>query len=542
MKKIALLILILANSYSFSDDIIKLECDKLKSSVQGNEVTCLDLNLDYSYIKKIEKLSSISEPLQEWMWLSDKMEKTISDNYKKKEVLEETEKSFKLAKKGYPNGAVDVEHLERVEEYAKQYEEIFKATRSESMLHDALNLCYGAGGFRCTHGKIDDLKIKYANAQSKKLSLLITYPLLSSEVVRESIEDEIDLYKKYNKGDVEGYSSFDEFSSKRENTRRAGFHDVMLEGIGSTKEALASRQKKWKSLYKKSSNNATGDIKVQLGEKKQSFLEKTLFSSYKEKSQDLQTDNTEMITELLAGVDINNEIKNPYIGKSICNIHNRNQEQIKIDKRNQLVLDSALIVAPFFLGPLGLAARLATMGRFANWGVKGRIMVSGALEGGLIAKDLSDLSGTLDKCNGIKVRLLNTAEVKSTSRLSNKERDSRSTNMQRMKSCQDELNTQLLVSIGGAALGPMAFMYSKASRAGAGLSKKGTSILSKFSMGRDNSAVKSMLKNENLSEVDLLAIQKDFKAFKKESGFSGDELMVKYKQRYDKKYSISCSI
>ncbi len=543
MVRIILCAVLLTSFNTKADKILKFECDKLNTTFSGSEISCIGVDQSSQHLNEAKQLTKISDPLQEWIWLADQIKKTMNANDQKMKSLESTKNSFSLAQKGYPNGGADELHMKKVEQYSYEYEDLFNATHSESMLHDALNSCYGAAGFRCRQSSIDDLKIKYAEAQSKKLAILMSYPLLSNNSIRENIEKEIDLVKDYNKGKGERFPTMNDFMASRKKERRNGFNKIMLEGIAKTKKALNKRQRKWNDLYKNNNNDALGEIKFQLGKREKGLFERT-FQSYKGRSSDLQTDNTEMITELLAGINIKEQMSDPYVGKAICNIHNRNQDQIKIDRRNEIMLDGALMVAPFFLGPLGVAARLATMGRFANWGVKGRIMIAGTLEGGLIAKDLSDLSKTADKCNGLKIRLLN-EEIESREVLNKDDPhfNSGAANVKQMTGCQKELENQILISVAGSALGPLAFMYGKAGRVAGKLTDKGSTILKRFRRGKDNNAVNKFFKSEGLSAADTKVLRVDFAKFKKESGLKGEELLASYKARYQKKYSVpTCRI
>jgi hypothetical protein len=520
-------IILVSGSVVYSSPHLESECDKLNSSLSGEDVKCLSFDHSSAHVGEINQLEEVSLPLQEWLWLNNQMKKKIIENKKKEKKLESIEKSFIAAKNNYPNAGADEAHFKKVEQYTGQYEALFQATHSESMLHDAMNLCYGAGGFRCPQSRLDDFKIKYAEAQSKKLAILMNYPLLSNNSIRESVEDEINTFKEYTNGKGKRYSSMTDFTRARKIERRKSFKSVMLEGIDNTKDALDERQLRWRELYTEGNNDALGEINFKLGKRDKGFFEKS-FSSYKGNVEDNQTDNAEMISEILSGIDLSKEFSNPYIGKAVCSIHSRNQEQLKIDNRNQMILDTTLMVAPFFLGPAGVAARVATMGRIANWGVKGRIAFAGIVEGGLIGYDRMELSKTADKCDGIKIQLFDTSVKDEKAGISK---------VEEMKQCQKDLETQILISNAGMALAPLAFMYSKAGTVVGKLSTEGSNILGKFTKVKEKNLLLNKLKAENLSVADTKAIQDDFLAFKKESGLKGDELVGQYKVRFDKKYS-----
>lgn len=545
MKIIILSMIISINS--FSDEIVKKECGKLSSSLTGNKVHCVGISTEIDGVSQLQGLTSVSEPLQEWLWMSDKIKKTMIENSKKMKALNLTENSFLMAKAGFPNKEKDYEHSLKVDQYKAKYEDLYQATFDESMLYDAIQTCQKPtlGGIRmCSLEKMDELKLRYAGAQSKKLSILMSYPLLSNEKVRENIESDIDMQKRFLNGEMrDQYGDYHDFKNQQMIKRRESLTDIMIEGIDKTRVALKERQAKWAKLYEQNNKSAINEIEFKNGNRKKSPWEKYV-DKYSSQVEEFQEDNTEYITELIAGSNIDEEMKNPYIGKAICSIYNRNLEQIEVDKRNQIILDTSLMVAPFLLGPIGLAARLATMGRFANWGVKGRIALAGSVEGGLLAKDLSDIQKTQDKCNGLKIRLLNSEEQARKLLPKNSPEFSKgAANIQQMEACEKELETQILVGAAGVALGPIAFVYGKGIRSMSKLPKDAKAVLSKFGKGRESNQLKKFLRTEDLSPGDMKAIQKDFQQFKKEKGLRGEELVAAYKKRYQERFGPPvCSI
>lgn len=529
-RNLSFLVLLVFTNIALAKSLLDVECDSLSSSLTGSEVSCLGENYKLMELEQVSQLAHVSSSLQEWLWLSSQMQKKIRVNEDKKKVLNKVKNSFVQEKLGYPKGAANESDLKMVELYKSQYEKLFIATQNESFKHQALNSCYGAGGFRCSQTKIDDLKLQYLEAQSQKLSILMNYPLLSSSSVRETIESEISLYESYQEGELEDYSSLESFSQSRKLARRNNFTSVMLKGIEQTGKSLRKNQNDWKTFYIESKNSAQGEIDFQLGDRSKGFLEK-YFSDYSKDSSSYQEDEAQLVSQLLSGVDVNEEFKDPYIGQAVCNIKKRNTKQLEFDAKKKAALDVALFAAPFFLGPIGGAARIATMGRFANWGIKGRLLISASVEGGILSNDFLDIKEASKKCDSIKVALLNTKVTSSS--LSGQESTS-STDMDSLFNCEQELANQILVTQAGAIIAPISLINSKS--VSKTLSQKGLRVLNKFNETRSHRFVNKLIKSERLSESDALAIKSDFKKFSQKSKLTGKDLEVEYRNYFNSKY------
>lgn len=495
MKKLLCIILI-SISYAMANPVLEEQCQ------QSDPCVIEELS---GGLTSTDSLNQVAKSLQESVWITEKMAQLMNEDSKKEKFLLDTKIAFKAAQAGYPGKAADEGFLKTVETYQDQYEKLFDATKAESMLQAALNQCYGAAGLRCDLDRMDDLKVKYTEAQSKKLAILMSFPLLSTESVRDSIEDEIDLMNNYHKGKISGYKDATEFNQSRKVARRQAFNNVMLEGLDETSKALKDRRSRWSELFGK--NLSTLEYEPHVAHKK---IEK------------LQKNNTQIVSELLNNID-EKELVTSYSGSPVCSIYQRNKESIAIEERNKMILDGALMVAPFFLGPIGGAARLATLSRFAGWGVKGRVFVAAGVEGSLLAKDLVDLSNTADRCQDMSLSLIRPDESFSTV-----------SGIESVNSCQDELQNEIMMTVAGGTLAPIAFLHTgtKASK----LSAKSLNIIDKFKNGRSDKNLRAFLQNEKLPAEDIEALEAQFKAFKKESGLSGDEAVNEFKLKYKKLY------
>lgn len=532
-----IIVLLLSINFCFAATGIQKKCEHFKDALTGESIHCISLSASGDTdVDDIKNLGKVSGALQEWIWLKDKMENVMKDNDKKSKILNSTINSFKAAKDNYPAGARDVKNMKLVETYQRQYEVLYEAAVDEKKWHFRRESCNTTGRSSfCSQTLKDDYELKIANARAKKLSILMTYPLLSNESIRETVENDVEFEENGALGEVK----------KRKELRRKNFVSQMLEGMDKVNLELNKRQSKWKQHYKKNNFGAKREIQSQSGKRKKGTYEK-LFYSYEEENEDFQTDNTEMITELLMNSDLDKEMANPHIGRAICNIHNRNIKQQSIDDRNEMIWDGVLFVAPFFLGPIGGAQKLLSLGRVANWGMKGKYLVTGAIEAGLLANDYTQLSKTSDKCYGLQIGMLNseelTREIIATD--SNEFKESES-NIERVSSCQEQLEDQTLIFFAGAAAGvtPFSSMYGYGKQTVIKLSKKSLNIVNRLSKTKDMNKLKGFLKQEGLSPGEFAMIKKDFDTFStKNPTLKGDDLIREYKLHYQKKYNPVCKI
>lgn len=406
LSKLLFIFSFLLCSSSFAS--VKEKCEQMKSDQNPDKFICYGINVSPDVSEKLKDVKSINTSLQEWLWLNEKLEESIAENVDKVKILNDTRYAFQDSIAGYPNEKKFSENFRMVENYKTKYEELYEASKQESRVQELIDNCIGIfGGKTCNKDKLNDLNIRLVKHQASKLTILMSYPLLSSAVLKESTESDVADFLDFRLENRKSPDKIVEFEKKTKKSKAKKFSTLMLKGIGEIDEAMEKRDKKWRKFQQK--YNRVG-LQSFINDKQKSGVAPRHRKATIER---IQREETGIMNEILLGVDLNKELNNPYLGKAICQINQRQESELLREDRNQMTLDVALMVAPFFLGPLGVAARLAslgraaTMGRVANLVGKGKYLASASVEAGLIGYDGYDVSKKSAECQSNYLRSLN---------------------------------------------------------------------------------------------------------------------------------------
>jgi hypothetical protein len=523
LSKLVFILSFLLCSSSFAS--IENKCAEIQSDQNSEKFVCYGLDTGPEVSEKLKQVKTLSTSLQEWLWLNDKLEKGIQENKEKKQMLEETKQVFSDSIAGYPDEKKFLHQFKMVENYKMKYEELYQATKKESSARKWIQSCFGPGGNTCPPVELNDYKIELAKYQAKKLTILMSYPLLSSAIFKESIEGDQADFVNFRAKKKDGHNNIGEFEEFQKNERKMKFSNLMLKGIDDIDAAMKKRDEKWRRFQHK--YNKVG-IK--------NFIDKskTKVGSFhvRETVARVQREESGIINEVLLGIDLDKEVNNPYLGKAICQIRQRQDNQVSNEERSQMILDGTLMIAPFFLGPLGAAARLASMGRIASWGVKGRYLAAGAVEGSLLGYDQYEISKKTEQCQNNYINSLG----------HNKDLADYDRKIKLTKSCEEDLEQQIFFSIAGAALMPVAFIGGKSLKAMGKFSKESQSLAQSLNRAENSKQLKGVFDEFNLPKSDRVALEKEFEKLQGTSKLNREVLLVKFRKDLQERLKGACSL
>lgn len=495
------------------------KCSDLKANFDTSSITCYTKVWDDG-TDEIIRSNNINHEIQGWLWLREKISEGIKDNKSKEDEINESIEAFTAAKKFYPDNDKFIDQIRLVESAKSEYEKLFQIIKEESIIQRSLAPCYGTR-FKCSMRVVDELKVKLAAKRAEKMSLLATNPLLTSGKVRESIEDQIETYWDFQDGKLKDeYSSLDNLEAIQRTKRRESFGEIMIQGLQDNKQILQKREEKWKKFLKKYQKAGL----TQVSEKQKPDVLSNLLT---DDISDVEEDESEIVAEILGSVNLDEAFSDPYLGQSICKLHARNQSQIDFEENLALGTDIALFVTPFAL------AKLYRMGAMANWGMKARFTIPALAEGGVILKDSFDIMEKASKCRELFALSI-------SSNLSVEEKEQKHSEVE---NCKEEVDNQMLIHIGGAAMGPLAFVYARGGASASQLSDEAKQILFKFIKVRKRKGLNKYYDELDLPKGDRAKLNQEFDEFSKNSNLKGRALLKAFKDHTNQKYFVrQCTI
>lgn len=414
-----------------ADDLIDLKCQEYEANVSVQNLKCSEVEMsnENPYLDTLKESENITEDLQQWLWLTDKISKILNEDENKLKQLDVLNEIFDSANKGYEKGQGDpFEKFKFVQDYFHQEELLYETYREEEFINQALNTCYSAKGFFCTQEKMDDFKQTLKELESKRISIQMLYPLLSH----------VDIQKDLSQQAKDGLNKTKDELTKERYQRASTFPTKMLEIGIDIKEKLIDKIGKWKNFSHK--NDEFKSKKITTRKKSRSNATKSDF-------EELQYDNSALIEEIFLRENLENDLSNPFLGTSICHLYKENSKNKKTHQLNQNYLNAAIFVAPFFLGPVGVGARLAVVAKVARLEKYGHYIAVGGIEAGLLTSDVNEMSKQSEICNDLNTQMYFSQNVFTQEEWKEKQ--------EQFQSCQEELEDQIYFSAVGIALAPL---------------------------------------------------------------------------------------